>query len=121
MMKDVMTGHEMIDRQAVEATVDAVHNDPKVARVTFSVAGEWAGGFRINSTTGKLRQGGVIDASRTGRFTVGASEVRVQVALDAPGHNLEELRELIAVVESRSPIRDTLARAVPVVTTLQIA
>jgi hypothetical protein len=45
----------------------------------------------------------------------------VQVTLDAPEHAPEELRELIAVVESRSPIRDTLVRAVPVVTTLQIA
>jgi len=190
MMKDAMTEHEMIDRQAVEATIDTVHSDPKIARVTFSVAGEWAGGFRIDSTTGKLRQGGAIDASRTGRFTmssdeptsllgadtaaspgeyvaqalagcyaatlvtsataagvgvrsmavevevdfdvrgflglatdapVGASEVRVQVTLDAPGHDPEELRELIATVESRSPIRDTLVRAVPVATTLQIA
>ena len=185
-----MTRHEMINRQAVEATIDAVHNDPKMARVTFSVAGEWAGGFRIDSTTGKLRQGDAIDATRTGRFTmssdeptsllgadtaaspgeyiaqalagcyaatlvasatavgvgvrsmavgvevdfdlrgflglasdapVGATEVRVQVTLDAPEHAPEELRELIAVVESRSPIRDTLVRAVPVVTTLQIA
>jgi uncharacterized OsmC-like protein len=190
MMKDAMTEHEMIDRQAVEATIAAVHSDPEIARVTFSVVGEWAGGFRIDSTTGKLRQGSAIDASRTGRFTmssdeptsllgadtaaspgeyiaqalvgcytatlvasatargvgvrsmtvevevdfdvrgflglasdapVGASEVRVQVTLDAPGHDAEELRKLIAVVESRSPIRDTLVRAVPVATTLQIS
>jgi uncharacterized OsmC-like protein len=190
MMKDTMGEHEMIDLQAVEATTDAVRNDPGLARVTFGVAGRWAGGFRIDSTTGKLRQGGAIDASRTGRFTmssdeptsllgadtaaspgeyvaqalagcytatlvtnatalgvgvrsmavevevdfdlrgflglasdapVGASEVRVQVTLDAPGHDPEQLRELIAVVERRSPIRDTLVRAVPVVTTLQIA
>jgi uncharacterized OsmC-like protein len=190
MMKDVMTGHEMIDRRAVEATIDAVNSDPKIARVTFSVVGEWSGGFRIDSATGQLRQGAVIDAARTGRFTmssdeptsllgtdtaaspgeyiamalagcytatlvasataggvgvrsmdvevevdfdvrgflglatdapVGASEVRVQVTLDAPGHDPEELRRLIAVVESRSPIRDTLVRAVPVATTLRIA
>lgn len=52
---------------------------------------------------------------------VGANEVRVPVTLDAPGRDPEELRALIAVVESRSPVRDTLARAVPVATTLQIA
>jgi uncharacterized OsmC-like protein len=189
MMKDAMTEHAMIDPGAVEATIDAVRSDPEVARVTFSVVGEWAGGFRIDSTTGKLRQGAAIDLSRTGRFTmssdeptsllgadtalspgeyiaqalagcytatlvtnatakgvgvrsmavevevdfdlrgflglasdapVGASEVRVQVTLDAPGHDPEELRDLIAVVERRSPIRDTLVRAVPVATTLQI-
>ncbi|GAA3083984.1 OsmC family protein [Pseudonocardia yunnanensis] len=185
-----MTENEMIDPLAVEATIDAVHSDPKIARVTFSVVGEWAGGFRIDSTTGQLRQGAATDVTRTGRFAmssdeptsllgtdtaaspgeyiaqalvgcytatlvasaaaeriavrsmtvgveidfdvrgflgletdapVGASEVRVQVTLDAPGHGPEELRELIALVESRSPIRDTLVRAVPVATTLQIA
>jgi uncharacterized OsmC-like protein len=52
---------------------------------------------------------------------VGASEVRVLVTLDAPGHSPAELHELIAAVEQRSPIRDTLVRAVPVVTTLKIA
>lgn len=48
----------------------------------------------------------------------GAQEVRVQIELDAPGSTREELEDLVAVVESRSPIRDTLTRAVQVSTAL---
>ena len=48
----------------------------------------------------------------------GAVQVRVQVDLDAPGATRQELEDLVAIVESRSPIRDTLARAVDVRTSL---
>ena len=48
----------------------------------------------------------------------GASAIRVQVELDAPGSTREELEELVALVESRSPIRDTLVRPVEVSTRL---
>ena len=185
-----MSESRMPDLAALKATVEAVERDPGTARVTFSVLGDWAGQFRLDSTTGAFSQGGETDESRTSRFTmssdepasllgtdtavspgeyvaqalagcyavttaanaasrgiqlrsmalkvevdfdlrrflgmpseapVGASEVRVLVTLDAPGHSPAELHELIAAVEQRSPIRDTLVRAVPVVTTLKIA
>lgn len=48
----------------------------------------------------------------------GASQVRVNVDIDAPEASREQLMELISVVERRSPIRDTLARPVEVITTL---
>lgn len=48
----------------------------------------------------------------------GASQIRVNVELDAPGSSREELEELIEIVQQRSPIRDTLIRPVDVVTTL---
>lgn len=48
----------------------------------------------------------------------GAKQLRVTVELDAPGHSREELEELVRLVEQRSPIRDTLANPVEVVTTL---
>lgn len=48
----------------------------------------------------------------------GASQIRVDVALDAPGASREDLEELIEVVTQRSPIRDTLIRPIDVVTTL---
>lgn len=48
----------------------------------------------------------------------GASEIRVKVDLDAPGATRAELEELVELVEQRSPIRDTLARPVSVVTEL---
>lgn len=48
----------------------------------------------------------------------GLQQIRVHVALDAPGATREQLEELIGLVESRSAIRDTLANPVDVVTTL---
>ncbi|MGV2952788.1 OsmC family protein [Glutamicibacter sp. AGC46] len=48
----------------------------------------------------------------------GASQIRINVDIDAPEASREQLAELVAVVERRSPIRDTLARPVDVVTTL---
>lgn len=48
----------------------------------------------------------------------GASQIRVDVTLEAPGSTREELEELVEVVTQRSPIRDTLVRPVDVVTTL---
>ncbi|SNT64644.1 Uncharacterized OsmC-related protein [Streptosporangium subroseum] len=185
-----MNRSKIPDLSALKATVEAVERNPRTAQVTFSVVGEWAGEFRLDSTTGAFRQGEEIDESRVGRFSmssdeptsllgtdtavspgeyiaqalagcyavtlaanaavrgievrslalevevdfdlrrflgmesdtpVGASEVRVLVTLDAPGHDPSELHELIAAVEQRSPVRDTLARPVPVVTALKIA
>jgi uncharacterized OsmC-like protein len=48
----------------------------------------------------------------------GAQGIRVDIELDAPGHTREELEDLVAVVESRSPIRDTISRPVEVSTRL---
>ncbi len=48
----------------------------------------------------------------------GAQHIRVDVELDAPNATREQLDELIKVVESRSPIRDTLMRPIEVTTTL---
>lgn len=48
----------------------------------------------------------------------GAQGIRVEIELDAPGSSREELEELVALVESRSPIRDTLSRPVEVSTRL---
>lgn len=48
----------------------------------------------------------------------GAQNIRARLELEAPAATREELEELVAVVEARSPIRDTLARAVIVSTEL---
>ena len=48
----------------------------------------------------------------------GAQGIRAKLELDAPNSTRGELEELVALVEARSPIRDTLARAVQVSTEL---
>lgn len=48
----------------------------------------------------------------------GASQVRVGILLEAPKASRQELEDLVETVQQRSPIRDTLARAIDVRTTL---
>jgi uncharacterized OsmC-like protein len=48
----------------------------------------------------------------------GAQGIRATLDLDAPKSTREELKDLVKLVESRSPIRDTLTRAVNVSTEL---
>ncbi|MBS1895509.1 MAG: OsmC family protein [Actinobacteria bacterium] len=48
----------------------------------------------------------------------GLQELRVAVDIDSPNATREQLTELVEAVQQRSPIRDTLANPVPVVTTL---
>ncbi|MFJ6452676.1 OsmC family protein [Streptomyces hydrogenans] len=48
----------------------------------------------------------------------GLQQVRVRLHVDAPGTPREQVEELVALVENRSPIRDTLISPVDVVTTL---
>lgn len=48
----------------------------------------------------------------------GAQRIRAKLELDAPGATRDELTDLVALVEARSPIRDTLVRAVQVSTEL---
>jgi uncharacterized OsmC-like protein len=50
--------------------------------------------------------------------TPGAQGIRATLELEAASATREELEELVALVEARSPIRDTLARAVEVTTRL---
>ena len=176
-----------VDTDALGTTIEAVRNQRSLGEVTFSVDGEWQGGFRLTSATGTLTQGGQPDSSRAGRFRMesdepaallggdtavspgehllqalagcytvtlaanaasrgivldgyrlhleadfdlagflgiakeqdpGALQIRVKVDLDAPDASREQLEELVRTVESRSPIRDTLVRAVDVVTEL---
>lgn len=48
----------------------------------------------------------------------GMQELRVTVTAASPDASREQLEELVETVQQRSPIRDTLASPVPVVTTL---
>jgi uncharacterized OsmC-like protein len=48
----------------------------------------------------------------------GMQELRVNVSIESPNASRAELEELVEVVQERSPIRDTLASPVQVITTL---
>lgn len=48
----------------------------------------------------------------------GAQQITVEVHIDSPGTSRKDLEELIVALETTSPIRDTLANPVPVITRL---
>lgn len=48
----------------------------------------------------------------------GAQQIRVDVAVDSPGTPRADIEHLIGKMQERSPIRDTLANPVDVITTL---
>ncbi|MUL85660.1 MULTISPECIES: OsmC family protein [unclassified Mycolicibacterium] len=177
-----------VDVGALKDTAEAVKGNRTLGKVSFSLNGQWQDGFRVNSETGPLTQGGQIDSARAGKYALssdepssllgsdtavspaeyvlqalagcytvtlaanaaergielqsyrleleadfdlgkflgvaldepaGASQVRVNVHLEAPGVDRKALEDLVATVQQRSPIRDTLARAVEVRTTLK--
>lgn len=48
----------------------------------------------------------------------GAQQITVDVEIDSPGTSRDDLEDLIGALEATSPIRDTLANPVPVITRL---
>lgn len=175
------------DLAGIEATVAAVTEQRELGKVSFSMLSESAGGLTAKTVTGPLTQGGEVDESRRGKFTLrsdepiallgtdtavspaeyilkglaacyvatlaslaagrsiplnhialtlnfdidlsgflgidnsvrkGAQQITVDVQIDSPGTSREDLEDLIKAVEATSPIRDTLANPVPVLTRL---
>jgi uncharacterized OsmC-like protein len=178
-----------VDLDSLTETIQAVQANRALGEVTFSVNGNWGGGFRVQGETGTITQAGEPNTGRRGAhafksdepaqllgtdtgaspaehllqalagcFTVtlaasatargielegatvelesdfdlasflgiapeqppGAQEIRLRVTLDAPGASREELESLVELVESRSPILDTLVRPVNVFTNLEL-
>lgn len=176
-----------VDKQALDATIDAVRQTPALAQVTFSLNSEWLDGCHQRSTTGDLRQNGDLVSTREASYVLesdepaallgtdkaaspgeyvlqalagcyavtyatnaairgielsslklemqtdfdlqgflnlddsvrpGAQEIRINVHAESPNASAEQLQELTDAVQKRSPIRDTLANPVQVVTTL---
>ena len=176
-----------VDKQALDATIDAVRETPALAQVTFSLGSEWLDGCHQRSTTGELHQNGELVSSREASYVLesdepaallgtdkaaspaeyvlqalagcyavtyatnaavrgielsslrlemqtdfdlqgflnlddsvrpGAQEIRINVHAESPNASTEQLQELTDAVQKRSPIRDTLANPVQVVTTL---
>lgn len=69
--KNVVNG---VDLDAMTETIDAVRGDRNLGEVTFSVNGEWQGGFRVDAQTGSLVQGGQSDTSRAAKFSMSSDE-----------------------------------------------
>lgn len=63
-----------VDKSALFATVDAVRQQPELARVSFNLSSDWLGGCRQRSTTGDVIQNGSIVESREATFVQESDE-----------------------------------------------
>lgn len=71
-----------VDLGALRDTIDAVAGNRSLGEVTFSIDGEWAGGFRVDSQTATLTQGGKPDEARRGKFTMTSDEPAALLGTD---------------------------------------
>ncbi|MBQ9055536.1 OsmC family protein [Rhodococcus sp. (in: high G+C Gram-positive bacteria)] len=176
-----------VDKQALDATIEALRETPVLAKISFALNSEWLDGCHQRSTTGDLHQNGELVSSRTASYVLesdepaallgtdkaaspaeyilqalagcyavtyatnaavrgielsslrlemqtdvdlqgflnlddavrpGLQEIRINVHAESPNSTSEQLQALTEAVQKRSPIRDTLANPVHVVTTL---
>ncbi|MFF2525055.1 OsmC family protein [Streptomyces liangshanensis] len=85
-----------VNTTALRNTVEAIRNDRALGHVTFSVRGDWSGGFRIDSRTGPLTQAGVADAGRDGRYTMAGDEPKALLGTDTAISPAEHLLQALA-------------------------
>src|SRR5690606_21128624 len=71
-----------VDLGALRDTIDPVAGNRSLGEVTFSIDGEWAGGFRVDSQTATLTQGGRPDEARRGKFTMTSDEPAALLGTD---------------------------------------
>src|SRR4051812_15762792 len=86
--EDMVNG---VDVDALTDTIEAVRRERSLGEVTFSVDGDWAGGFRLRAETGSLVQAGAPDSSRKGMFSMQSDEPAALLGSDtavSPGEHL---------------------------------
>ncbi|AUA16827.1 OsmC family peroxiredoxin [Streptomyces sp. SID8382] len=71
-----------VDRDALNATLDAVRQRPEIAQVTFTLGTGWEGGCRQVATTGEVRQAGAPVEARTARYTLESDEPAILLGSD---------------------------------------
>lgn len=85
-----------VDLGALESTINAVADNRALGEVTFSVDGEWGGGFRVASQTGALTQAGERDESRHGKFSVSSDEPAALLGTDTAASPAEFVLHALA-------------------------
>lgn len=90
---DVLNG---VDRDALNATVDAVRKNPSLAQVTFALGADWKSGCRQVATTGDVRQDGSVVGSRTARYTLESDEPEALLGSDTAASPGEYVLQALA-------------------------
>lgn len=85
-----------VDLDALGETITAVSQNRTLGEVTFTVDGEWQGGFRLNAATGSLVQAGAKDTTRAGKFTMKSDEPAVLLGSDTAVSPAEHLLHALA-------------------------
>lgn len=62
------------DIQAIQDTMDAVRQNPKLGKVTFNMKSRSAGGLAVFTQTGPLTQNSQVDEARSGKFSLVSDE-----------------------------------------------
>ncbi|TDD48129.1 OsmC family protein [Saccharopolyspora elongata] len=85
-----------VDRDALNATLDAVRDQPELAQVTFTLGTSWAGGCRQTATTGEVRQAGHRVEDRTARYTLESDEPAALLGTDTAASPGEYVLQALA-------------------------
>lgn len=91
-----MTVLNGVDVEDLNATLDAVKANPELARVSFRVESQWAGGFRGASQTGAFTQAGEEVGDRRASFRFESDEPSALLGSDTAASPAEYALEALA-------------------------
>lgn len=85
-----------IDTTALRQTMDAVHEQPGLAQVTFGLNSEWAGGCRQQATSSDVIQDGATVAGRTATYVFESDEPAALLGTDTAASPGEYVLQALA-------------------------
>ncbi len=85
-----------VDKDALDATIEAIRENPELAQVTFTLETEWLGGCHQRSSTGDLRQNGRIVESRRSTYVLESDEPAALLGTDTAASPGEYILQALA-------------------------
>jgi uncharacterized OsmC-like protein len=101
-----------VDTSVLFATLDAVKQQPELARFQFRASNVWLGGAHNRSTIKEFYGAGQEDTSRQSSFTIDAGEPAVLVGTDTGPNPAEALLHALAACLTTSLVYVAAARGV---------
>ena len=101
-----------VDTSVLFATLDAVKQQPELARFRFRATNVWLGGAHNRSTIKEFYGAGQEDTSRQSSFTIDAGEPAVLVGTDTGPNPAEALLHALAACLTTSLVYVAAARGV---------
>ncbi len=101
-----------VDTTVLFATLDAIKQQPELARFQFRASNVWLGGAHNRSTIKSFYGAGQEDATRTKEFTIDAGEPAVLLGTDTGPNPAETLLHALAACLTTSLVYVAAARGV---------